>query len=110
METDKTLYLTQVPANKNTVSNLAKLFDECSKVEVSYKGDPGAAAVTFPSHNLASKAFHKSKEVLNKRRIGISWHPQHSYTRHLNRHKKAGTSTAVNIGQENEILKGSIYF
>lgn len=75
---NSTLYLANIPTDKNTSVNLCSHFSKFGKVlsaDVAYNDDPSSAAVTFQSHNDAKAAFTSPMVLLNNRSIKMTLVP-----------------------------------
>lgn len=74
--THKRLYVSGIPADQNNVQKLSEHFEKfgtISKIIVNYHGQPGAAVVTFASHNDANAAMNNQQPVFGNPGIQVRW-------------------------------------
>lgn len=72
----KRLYLSGIPADRNSFSKLSEHFEKfgkISKIIVAYHGDPSTALVTFATHDEANAAMNSSEPVLGIPDILMRW-------------------------------------
>lgn len=72
-----TLEVQKIPPEMNTISKLNEHFSkfgDITNLQVCFRGDPQAAAITFSTNAQANSAYRSTEPIFNNRFIKVFWH------------------------------------
>ncbi|ELU08203.1 hypothetical protein CAPTEDRAFT_222739 [Capitella teleta] len=72
-----TLEVQKIPSEMNTIAKLNEHFSQFGEIinlQICFRGDPQAAAITFSTNAQANSAYRSTEPIFNNRFIKLFWH------------------------------------